>query len=531
MDQTSASAIFPYLRSCKEECSTPISGESTGEIPGWLKGNLVRIGSGLLEVGPDKYNHVFDGLALMHRFEFQDGQVKYQSRFLRSDAYKRNMKANRIVTSEFGTRAVPDPCKTIFQRFASLFNIDELTDNDLVNIVLYGGEAYACSETNNVWKIDPENLESIQKVNLRNFVPVNAALAHAHQDTDGTVYNIGSAIGLKPTYSILKFPPKENSSHSPFEKGTVVCNIKSSKYLNASYHHSFGMTENYFVFVEQPLYLSLSGMVWSHFISGSYSEAMHWDPKGQTRFHVVRRSDGCLLDTVYITSAFFVFHHINAYEEGNQLVVDMCCYEDGLVVKSMYIKALEEMFSSPKQIPAVFKSKAYRYVLPLDVSVEKENEGQNLVTLEKSDACAYHQSDGSIFVTREILTGKNYWSPELPRINYEKHNGRKYKYFYAMGKDDVLDCAQVIKVNTENKTVVSWSEVGTIPSEPVFILKPNSTEEDSGVVLATLLYIDDETKVSLIILDAKTMKELARVTFKTNSSVPADFHGIFIPKQ
>ena len=44
------------------------------------------------------------------------GGVTYQSRYLRSDTYRRNMAANRIVVSEFGTAAYPDPCKTIFQR-------------------------------------------------------------------------------------------------------------------------------------------------------------------------------------------------------------------------------------------------------------------------------------------------------------------------------------------------------------------------------------------------------------------------------
>ena len=47
---------------------------------------------------------------------FLAGKVWYQSRFLRSESYKKNMAANRIVVSEFGTVAHPDPCKTWFQR-------------------------------------------------------------------------------------------------------------------------------------------------------------------------------------------------------------------------------------------------------------------------------------------------------------------------------------------------------------------------------------------------------------------------------
>lgn len=67
------------------------------------------------------FNHWFDGMALMHSFQIADGQVTYSSRFLRSDSYKQNSEMNRIVMSEFGTLAVPDPCKNIFQRFMSSF--------------------------------------------------------------------------------------------------------------------------------------------------------------------------------------------------------------------------------------------------------------------------------------------------------------------------------------------------------------------------------------------------------------------------
>lgn len=67
------------------------------------------------------YNHWFDGMAMMHQFKITDGKVTYMSRFLRSDAYKKNSESDRIVMSEFGTLALPDPCKSFFQRFLSRF--------------------------------------------------------------------------------------------------------------------------------------------------------------------------------------------------------------------------------------------------------------------------------------------------------------------------------------------------------------------------------------------------------------------------
>lgn len=44
-------------------------------------------------------------------FIFATGEVSHRSKFLRSDTYKANMAANRIVVSEMGTMAYPDPSK------------------------------------------------------------------------------------------------------------------------------------------------------------------------------------------------------------------------------------------------------------------------------------------------------------------------------------------------------------------------------------------------------------------------------------
>lgn len=44
------------------------------------------------------------------------GHVSYRSRYLRGDTYKANMEAKRIVVSEMGTMAYPDPRKNIFSK-------------------------------------------------------------------------------------------------------------------------------------------------------------------------------------------------------------------------------------------------------------------------------------------------------------------------------------------------------------------------------------------------------------------------------
>nr|XP_021484916.1 retinoid isomerohydrolase [Meriones unguiculatus] len=192
-----------------EEMSSPLTAHVTGRIPLWLTGSLLRCGPGLFEVGSEPFYHLFDGQALLHKFDFKEGHVTYYRRFIRTDAYVRAMTEKRIVITEFGTCAFPDPCKNIFSRFFSYFRGVEVTDNALVNIYPVGEDYYACTETNFITKINPETLETIKQVDLCNYVSVNGATAHPHIESDGTVYNIGNCFGknFSVAYNIIKIPP------------------------------------------------------------------------------------------------------------------------------------------------------------------------------------------------------------------------------------------------------------------------------------------------------------------------------------
>ncbi|CAB1425390.1 unnamed protein product [Pleuronectes platessa] len=99
------------------ETPEPVGAEVKGSLPVWLQGTLIRNGPGLFSVGSSQYNHWFDGLSLIHSFTFCNGEVSYRSKFLKSDTYKRNIQADRIMVSEFGTMIYPDPCKNIFSRY------------------------------------------------------------------------------------------------------------------------------------------------------------------------------------------------------------------------------------------------------------------------------------------------------------------------------------------------------------------------------------------------------------------------------
>ncbi|XP_031664418.1 beta,beta-carotene 9',10'-oxygenase-like [Oncorhynchus kisutch] len=157
-------SIAPLVRSV-EETPEPISTEVLGTIPPWIQSSLLRNGPGKFEFGNQHYNHWFDGMAMLHQFKIEDGKVTYyRSRFLQSDAYKKNSARDLIMVSEFGTVAMPDPCKNFFLRFLSRFEMPEATDNASVSFVKYKGDCFVTTETNYMYRVGPESLETRDKV-------------------------------------------------------------------------------------------------------------------------------------------------------------------------------------------------------------------------------------------------------------------------------------------------------------------------------------------------------------------------------
>ncbi|XP_070808750.1 carotenoid-cleaving dioxygenase, mitochondrial-like isoform X1 [Pituophis catenifer annectens] len=519
------------LFSTAQETPQAIPVKLQGQIPKWLKGKLLRNGPGKFEFGPDKYNHWFDGMALVHKFEIGDGVVKYSSKFLRSDSYVTNSKNNRIMISEFGTLAMPDPCMNIFERFMSKFDLSKETDNCVVNFAVIKGDYFVSTETNQMHKVDLDTLESKEKVNWKKYVAVNGATAHPHYDPDGTVYNMGSSYGTHGSnYNIIRVPPqKSQPSDSSLQGAEVLCTIQPRNRMKPAYYHSFGMTENYVVFIEQPLLIKLWEIITANFFGKSLLDRLSWEPQLNTRFYVVNKHTGQILPLHYHSKAFCCFHHINTFEDQGCIVLDLCCFEDGNVFDiyrlQNFHKAGEALDQTYNMFPKPFPR---RFVLPITVS-SKASVGQNLNPLSYTLAEAVKEADGKIWCTPESLHKedlKEAGGVELPHINYAHYSGKKYRYFYGCGFGHVVGDS-LMKVDTETKEVKIWHEKGMYPSEPIFVPEPDSSAEDKGVILSVVLTPKQNEGSFLLVLDAENFTELGRTEIPVQ--IPYGFHGGFVP--
>jgi beta,beta-carotene 9',10'-dioxygenase len=438
-----------------------------GTVPEWLTGALVRTGPARFEVGATKYNHWFDGLAMLHKFGFAGGRVSYMNRYLRSRAYEEAIAKGAISRGEFAT----NPSQTFLQRIASWFS-PKITDNGCVNITEMGNAVVALTETRLPVRFDPGAMATLGTCEYGREIKGPVATAHPHFDrTRNCHYNYVVEFARRSNYRLFRID-KDTGRQS------VVATIPVDK---PAYMHSFGMTERYLILTEFPLVVNPLRLL----LSGKpFIRNYEWEPDRGVRFHVVDKESGKLAGAAR-GPAFFAFHHVNAFEDGNEVVVDIVAHPDPTVIDRLYLDRLR----SAEPVPTTGRLTRFRI-----------REEENVLGEPLSDVPI-----------------------ELPRFDYSRRAGRRYRYVYAAGSDaagDFLD--KLVKLDPERGTVSSWSEEGCYPGEPVFVNAPETSSEDDGVILSVVL---DTRKVAsfLLILDASTFGELARAELPHH--IPFGFHG------
>ena len=135
-----------------------------GELPSWLRGRLVRNGPGKWQAadGSRSYTHAFDGLAKLVSFEVCDSIVKFSTRFLRTDVYKKT--ASGAMPPSVTTGPVDPPWSAAEGVTAALTG--PAFDNTPVNLHrLGGGDRWvAVTDAPPLIEFDPVTLETIGRV-------------------------------------------------------------------------------------------------------------------------------------------------------------------------------------------------------------------------------------------------------------------------------------------------------------------------------------------------------------------------------
>lgn len=446
-----------------------------GSLPTWLNGQLIRTGPAKFEIGKQSFQHWFDGLAMLYKFNFSAGRVNYSNRYLRGRSYCESLRAGNIRRDGFGTKR----SRTWLEKLAFLSRL-KTGDNCNVNVVRMAHSLVALTETPTPIRFNGETLETQGNYDFRGKIKGQVSTAHPHFDFQRAChYNYLLEFGATSKYHFYAV-----SAKSRHRQHLATIPVK-----NPAYMHSFAMTERYLILTEFP-YLSNA----LRFLVGrkAFIQNYGWEPSRGTLFHVVEKDSGERVKTA-ASEAFFAFHHVNAFEKGRELVIDIAAYPDASIIDQLYLSPLRS--ANPATDTAMLR----RYRLGLD---------------------------GSHDVRAEALADTPL---ELPRIDYSNCAGRPYRYVYGAGRQpsgEFID--NLVKVDTESGSTTVWHETGCYPGEPVYVAAPEAATEDQGVLLSVVL--DTRRKTSfLLVLAADSLAELARAYLPHH--LPFGFHGNFFGAQ
>ncbi|MFZ5519160.1 MAG: carotenoid oxygenase family protein [Candidatus Zhuqueibacterota bacterium] len=444
----------------------------TGNLPDWLAGTLFRNGPGAFSVGTERYRHWFDGLAMLHKFTISHGNVSYANKFLRCDAYRRAQQTGRIMYSEYAT----DPHRSALGRVFAVFD-QRITDSAKVNIEQIAGKYLALGETSEQIQFDPHTLDVLGTFHYEEKYKQHITTVHPQFDfNSNTVYQLVTRFGRVSHYRFVQIDASGRIR--------VTGEMPVSK---PAYMHSFGLSPRYIILTEFPLVVQPLSLL---FQVRPFIENFKWKPNKGTTFTVMDRATGKIVLKLK-SDAFFAFHHVNAFESGDELLVDINAYADAEVIHAFYLDKLKDERS---EIP-FGDLRRYR----IDLKSKK--------------------------ITHELLSEENL---ELSNYDYRRFtmNGN-YRYVYGVSLNRKKRSGfynQLVKIDVKTGASTAWYDRDSYPGEPIFVGRPGRTNEDDGVVLSVILSETSGTS-SLLVLDAASFTEMARV--QVPHPILFGYHGAY----
>ncbi|MEV6640406.1 carotenoid oxygenase family protein [Amycolatopsis sp. NPDC051371] len=452
----------------------------TGRIPGFLDGRYLRNGPNpLSEVDPAAY-HWFMGDGMVHGVRLRDGKAEwYRNRWVRNPA---------VAATLNGEDA---------SRFCGL---DALGAN--TNVLGHAGKTLALVEAGApIYELTDE-LDTVGRCDFDGTLP-GGYTAHPKRDPrTGELHAVSYFFGMghKVQYSVI-----DAAGHA---RRTVDVEVTGSPMM-----HDFSLTEKHVVFYDLPVTfnaemavaanvpgalrtpakLVLSAMVGKVRVPDPVTAMMarkigangglpyRWDPKYPARIGVMPREGGNGDVRWFEVEPCYVFHPLNAYDDGDSIVLDVVRH------------------------PKMF-----------DTELHGPDEGGPTLDRWTVDLTA-----GKVIEERLDDRGQ-----EFPRVD-ERLVGRRHRYGYAMSADGGANPGGSLfkhDFSTGSRQERAFGE-GRQPGEFVFVPSHEDAPEDDGVLMGFVF--DPATQRSdLTLLDAGTLETVAAIHLPDR--VPNGFHGNWV---
>ncbi|CAG8793721.1 17612_t:CDS:2, partial [Racocetra fulgida] len=253
------------------------------------------------------------------------------------------------------------------------------------------------------------------------------APAHSHYDAETREYfSFVPNAGPKSEYNVFSIKTDE-------ETGKPITTILATIPSNLAYIHSFSITKKYRNFIRS---------------------FVPWDPNKKAHFYVIDRKLKKHVAT-YTSPTFFCFHTINAYDEDDDIIIDLPQYKNNSIIFQLTIDRLLE---------------------------SSENDAEKLLPKFDLDSVNLKYGSGNFPNAEIAFAMPEDLNVELPVANFSRYYMKKYRYVYGVSRSDsdshfLFD--RLIKIDlhqtdNESSSHKIWQQFGCTPSEPIFVSAPNA---------------------------------------------------------
>ncbi len=444
--------------------------EVIGEIPKDINGVYVRNGPNP-KFEPKGHYHWFDGDAMLHALQLENGKATYRNRWIRTNNFVEEEQAGESLwqgllgklAANMGrpwNRGVP------------------LKDTANTAVGFHDGKLlagwYMCGD---LYEIDPITLET---KGIQNYNGTLSSKAMAHVKVD------------EHTNEMMFFDYELTASYLAYGVVNGTGTVKHFTKIptpGPRIPHDMGITQNYSILMDLPLIYDLNAMAKRGRAIPTFRKDL------PSRFAIIPRFGNADEVRWFEAEPCYIYHTINCWEEGDEIVMD-CCVN----LEPTPQEELPKGSSAVEKLNAYLRLKAYlhRYRFNLKTGETKESRLDDLGT-------------------------------EFPLMN-SRYLGRKSRYAYnqRLETSEALRFDAIVKYDTEKNTSTVY-EYGKNKSgsESPFIPKPNAQSEDDGYVISFVTDASTE-KSEVVILDAQNIDQepLARILLPQR--VPLGFHACWV---
>lgn len=454
--KTSQESTNPYLESnfapVHEEVELALE-VIDGDIPESLLGCFLRIGPNPQFIVDAARYHWFDGDGMIHEIEFKSGAALYRNRWVRTQGFKVEAEAGKGLWK--GINSPPDftnphgpmknPANTAF-----------VWHNKRLLALWEGGEPH---------EVKLPTLETVGVYNFSNGLAGYPYSAHPKVDPEtGEMMACGYFMVASPFVK-----------HFVIDRAGQVIKATPIAIPKGVLMHDCAITQHYTLVLDLPLCFDLQRAMQG-------KPPIQWEPENGARIGVLpRHGDGKDIRW-FSVSPGMVFHVMNAFEEGDEVVLDAC--------RSDHTTMLQQAAEPDKD-------QAYPYRWRLNLKTGEVTEGR----------------------FSEVRC-------EFPRIN-ESRMGRPYRYCWAsrFANSPLPLFDAFVKFDRELGTEQIYPlGPDRFMGEAIFAPRPGAVAEDDGWVIG---YVRDEAQAvsECWILDARDISRgpIARISLPVR--VPYGFHA------